>query len=135
MATFNEERKLVDPVLNPGDAPYFDAAAEGRLLVKSCRACGRAHHYPRSLCPFCWSADVHWAEAKGEGEIYSFSVARRGPGAPYCIAYVTLDEGPVMMTNIVGTDLDAVRIGQRVKVVFRTSEGGVSVPMFTPLAP
>ncbi len=134
MPTFNE-RTVVDPALNPGDAPYFEAAAEGRLLVKFCSACGKAHHYPRTLCPFCWSSDVQWKDATGEGEIYTFSVARRGPGAPFCIAYVTLDEGPTMMTNIVGTDLDAVRIGQRVKVVFRKSEGGISMPMFTPVVP
>ena len=133
MPTFNEDRKIADPSLNPGDAPYFAAAAEGRLLIKACRACGEAHHYPRSMCPFCWSADVQWQDAKGEGEIYTFSVARRGPGAPYCIAYVTLDEGPTMMTNIVGTDFDTVAIGQRVKVVFRKSEGGMTVPMFTPV--
>ena len=68
------------------------------------------------------------------GVIYTFSVTRRGAGAPYCIAYVTLDEGPTLMTNIVDADLDAVRIGQRVQVVFKKSEGGSSIPMFTPLA-
>jgi len=135
MPTFNEDRKIVDPPLNPGDAPFFEAAAQERLVFKTCRACGQAHHYPRTMCPFCWSTDVHWEDAKGQGEIYTFSVARRGPGAPYCIAYVTLDEGPTVMTNIVGTDLDTVRIGQRVQVVFRHSENGTVVPMFTPIAP
>ena len=135
MPTFNEDRKIVDPPLNPGDGAFFDAAAQGRLVLKTCRACGQAHHYPRTVCPFCWSTDVHWEDAKGQGEIYTFSVARRGPCAPYCIAYVTLDEGPTVMTNIVGTDLDTVRIGQRVQVVFRHSENGTAVPMFTPITP
>ncbi len=135
MPTLNEERKISDPVLNPGDENYFNAAGEGRLLLKSCRACGEIHHYPRSLCPFCWSADLEWMDSVGTGQIYTYSVTRRGAGAPYCIAYVTLDEGPVVLTNIVGVDLDTVRIGQRVKVLFRTSEGGMSVPMFTPELP
>lgn len=135
MPTLNEERKISDPVLNPGDENYFNAAGEGRLLMKSCRACGEIHHYPRSLCPFCWSADLEWMDSAGTGQIYTYSVTRRGAGAPYCIAYVTLDEGPVVLTNIVGVDLDTVRIGQRVKVLFRTSEGGMSVPMFTPELP
>jgi uncharacterized OB-fold protein len=56
---------------------------------------------------------------------------RRVP-EPYAIAYVTLDEGPTMMTNVVDCELDAVRIGQRVRVVFKPSEGGPPVPMFTP---
>ena len=133
MTTPSQGRKISDPALNPGDEPYFAAAAEGKLMVKVCKACGQAHHYPRALCPFCWSVEVEWQEASGQGVIYTFSVTRRGAGAPYCIAYVTLDEGPTMMTNIVDVDLDAVRIGQRVKVVFKTSEGGSSMPMFAPL--
>lgn len=132
MATPSQDRKLGDPLLNPGDAPYFAAAAEGRLLLKKCRDCGEAHHYPRPFCPFCWSSDVDWTDARGTGSVYSYSVTRRGAGAPFCMAYVTLDEGPTVMTNIVDADLDAVRIGQRVKVVFKSSEGGTAIPMFTP---
>lgn len=64
--------------------------------------------------------------------IYSYSIMRRGVPIPYCIAYVTLDEGVTMMTNIVDCDLDRVRIGQAVRVVFKTSVGGVAVPLFTP---
>lgn len=132
MPTFEDNRKIADPVLNPGDAPYFEAAAAGRLALKTCQSCGKAHHYPRALCPFCWSDKVDWTDAVGTGVIYTYTVTRRGAGAPYCIAYVQLDEGPAMLTNIVDTDLDAVRIGQRVRVTFRQSVGGVAIPMFTP---
>jgi len=133
MPTPSQDRKISDPAMNPGDEPYFAAAAEGRLMLKTCAACHETHHYPRSLCPFCWSPDVAWSEAQGSGVIYTFSITRRGAGAPYCIAYVTLDEGPTMLTNVVDVDLDSVRIGQRVQVVFKKSEGGVSIPMFTPM--
>ena len=85
-----------------------------------------------ALCPFCLSPNVAWQDAKGTGTIYTYSVTRRAGPVPYCIAYVTLDEGVKMMTNIVDCDLDTVRIGQKVKVVFKKSEGGVSVPMFAP---
>jgi uncharacterized protein len=131
MATPYQDRKIGDPALNPGDAPYFAAAAEGRLLLKKCRDCGQAHHFPRPFCPFCWSGNVEWSDAKGTGTVYSYSVTRRGAGAPFCMAYVALDEGPTMMTNIVDVDLDTVKIGQRVKVVFKRSESGTAVPMFT----
>ncbi|WP_312028367.1 OB-fold domain-containing protein [Aquabacterium sp. J223] len=63
--------------------------------------------------------------------IYSYSVMRRVE-VPYVIAYVTLDEGVTVMTNIVDCDPDAVRIGQRVKVTFQPSDGGPPVAMFTP---
>jgi uncharacterized OB-fold protein len=133
MATTYTDRQLNDPVLNPGDEPYFAAAAEGKLLVKHCNACKQTHHYPRALCPFCWSTDVGWTNTTGTGTLYTFSVTRRGTRTPYCIAYVTLDEGPTILTNIVDTDLDGVRIGQRVKVVFKQSDGGFLIPMFTPV--
>lgn len=132
MATPYQERKIRDPNLNPGDQPYFDAAGQGKLMLKKCNDCGEVHHYPRALCPFCWSDKVEWFQAKGTGQIYTYSVTRRGGPTAYCIAYVTLDEGPKMMTNIVDCDLDTVRIGQKVKVVFKKSENGTSVPMFAP---
>jgi len=132
MATPYQERKLRDPSLNPGDKEYFDAAADGKLMIKKCGACGEHHYYPRSLCPFCFSDKVSWVQAKGTGTIYTYSVTRRGTPVPYAIAYVTLDEGPKMITNIVDCDLDGVKIGQKVKVVFKKTEGGFSMPMFAP---
>lgn len=122
-----------DTTMNPGDEPYFDAAADGKLMLKKCADCGEHHHYPRALCPFCLSGEVRWVQAKGTGEIYTYSVSRRAGPIPYCIAYVTLDEGVTMMTNIVDCDLDTIRIGQKVRVVFRKTEGGVSMPVFAPV--
>ena len=51
----NKERTLPAPQPNPETKRFWDAAGEGKLLVKVCRACGQAHHYPRALCPFCFS--------------------------------------------------------------------------------
>jgi uncharacterized protein len=122
-------KALPDPTMNPGDEAYFAAARDGRLLVKHCGSCKKIHHYPRSLCPFCWSDDLTWVAASGRGEIYTYSVMRRGE--PYCIAYVRLAEGPTLMTNIVDCDLDAVRIGNAVRVVFKPTESALAIPMFT----
>jgi uncharacterized OB-fold protein len=124
-------RTIPAPPLNPEVQPFFDAAAEGRLLLKYCTACHRPHHYPRSMCPHCGHPRTEWRQASGRGTIYSYSVMRRVP-APYAIAYVTLDEGVTVMTNIVECDFDAIRIGQAVRVVFTPTEGGPPVPMFTP---
>ena len=132
MATPYKDRKIADPLLNIGDEPYYEAAGQGKLLLKKCAACGEVHFYPRGICPFCLSDKVSWQEAKGTGTIYTYSVTRRGGPVPYCIAYVKLDEGVSMMTNIVDCDLDTVRCDQKVKVVFKKSEGGVSIPMYTP---
>lgn len=132
MATPYQPRKMRDPALNPGDDAYFKAAGEGRLVIKKCKDCGKLHHYPRAICPHCFSQNLEWVQAKGTGEIYTFSVTRRGGPVPYAIGYVTLDEGPKMMTNIVNCDLDAIKIGMKVKVCFVKSENGTALPVFEP---
>lgn len=111
--------------------PFWEAAANGSLLLKHCSACARAFHYPRSICPLCGSPETEWRQASGRGVIYACSVARRAD-PPYCIAYVALDEGPIMLTNIVNAGLDTIRIGQRVKVVFVRGADGKALPMFAP---
>lgn len=128
------DRTIIEPVPSPDSAPFWSAAAEGRLTLRECSACGRAHWYPRPTCPFCFSADTVWREASGRGEIYSYSVMRRVP-APYAIAYVRLEEGPIMMTNIVAPDLDALAIGQAVSVAFVATPGGFHLPCFRISAP
>lgn len=125
------ERKIMSPVPFPETVAYWDAAARGKLLLKFCSACGEYHFYPRVFCPFCFSDRTEWREASGRGTIYSFSVTRRAE-VPYAIAYVTLAEGPTMLSNIVDCDLDAIRIGQAVTVLFKPSENGQPVAMFRP---
>ena len=125
------ERKIPAPEANPETRPFWEAAAQGRLLIGRCTSCGKPHFYPRAICPLCGSDATELSQASGRGAVYSYSVMRRVP-VPYALAYVRLDEGVTMMTNIVDCDLDAIRIGQRVQVVFKRSEGGPPVPMFTP---
>ena len=125
------EREFPAPVSNPESDYFFAAADEDRFMIRRCSACDKAHWYPRALCPFCFGGTV-WEEASGKGVIYSYSVMRRVP-APYAIAYVALAEGPVMMTNLVDCDFDALRIGQAVTLVFKPGKGGGSpVPCFRP---
>lgn len=125
-------RKIPAPMVLPETRAYWQAANEGRLLVKRCNACGRVHHYPRDICPHCLSSDTAWQDAKGTGTVYSFSTMGTGDAA-YTLAFVTLDEGVTMMTNLVECDPAGVRIGDRVRVVFCPALGGQAVPMFTPL--
>jgi len=125
-------REMAAPTVTPETRPFWEAAAEGRLLVKRCEDCGEHHHYPRAACPFCGSERTQWRQASGQGTIYSFSVMRRAE-VPYVVAYVTLEEGPTMMTNIVDTRAETIRIGQRVAVRFQPSDGGPPLPVFAPV--
>ena len=127
-----KERTVAAPGVTPEAKAYWDAASTGKLLVKYCTACQEYHHYPRALCPHCFSDTTEWREARGTGTLYSYSISRRAE-PPFTMAYVTLDEGVTMMTNIVDCDAEALEVGQKVKVVFKPSDGGPAVPMFTPV--
>jgi uncharacterized OB-fold protein len=124
-----DARKIPAPIATSETETFWSAARERRFVVPTCGACGKAHWYPRAICPFCGSDKIEWRNASGRGTIYTFSVMRRAK-EPYAIAYVTLAEGPTMMTNIVDCDFDKLSIGQAVNVVFKETEGGPPVPMF-----
>jgi uncharacterized OB-fold protein len=126
-----DTRKIPAPIVTVETQPFWTAAREGRFVVPICTACGKAHWYPRAICPFCASETIEWRDGAGKGTVYTFTVMRRAK-EPYAIAYVTLAEGPTMMTNIVDCDFDALRIGQEVAVVFKETENGPPVPMFKP---
>ena len=125
-------RVIPPPVVNVETQPFWDAAKEGRFLIKRCVPCGKAHWYPRAICPFCMSGETVWEESPGEGVIYTYSVMHRSPSGPYAIGYVTLNEGPAVLTNFVGVAPDGLSIGIKVKVRFQDTEGGPPVPVFAP---
>lgn len=120
------------PMTLPETKEFWEAADQGRLLIKHCHGCNQSHFYPRDLCPFCFSDKTEWRTSKGLGKIYSFSSMGKGEAA-YTLAFVTLAEGPSMMTNLVDCDVSQCTIGQAVRVVFKPTEGGHAVPMFTPV--
>lgn len=131
MSTAEDKVRVIPvPEPNPETQGFWDGTADGKLLLRACLACQRVHWYPRARCPHCFSERTEWREASGRGVIYSWSVMRRLP-VPYAIAYVTLAEGPTMLTNIVDCDLDALAIGQPVRLVLKPADNGLRVPMFS----
>ncbi|NUL03131.1 Zn-ribbon domain-containing OB-fold protein [Streptomyces lunaelactis] len=129
------------PEVDDFTRPFWDAAAEGGLLIRRCGACGRAHHYPREFCPRCWSEDVTWERASGRATLYTWSVVHRndlppfGARVPYAAAVVDLAEGPRMMTEIVEyAEEGELRIGMELEATFRVEgDGGSAVPVFRPV--
>lgn len=137
------------PAVDAFTAPYWRAAADGRLLLRRCCAeeCGVAHHYPREFCPRCWSEDVVWEEASGRAQLYTWSVVHRNAlppfheRTPYVAAVVELAEGPRMMTEIVDCAHGALSVGMELRVAFRAAQadgsggadsGEIAVPVFRP---
>ncbi len=118
--------------------PFWDAAREGRLLIKRCADCGAAHFYPRPFCPRCWSAAVSWETASGQAALYTWSVVHHNDlppfrdRLPYVAAVVDLAEGPRMMTNVVDCDPGRLEVGMALHVAYRELDDDVTIPVFAP---
>jgi len=114
----------------PETSPFWAAAEQKRLLIKTCEHCNRAHWYPRIFCPLCGSDKTTWKDASGRGSIYSFSVIERAD-PPYVVAWVQMEEGPIAITNIVDCDYKRLKIGDKVSVRFQQTPEGRTVPVYT----
>jgi len=111
-------------------------------VLQRCRACHVVQHKPRGICATCLSSDIEHFVASGRGQIYTFTVTHQNQvppfaaAVPYAMAYVELDEGPRLLTHIVGCEPGAVRIGQNVVVDFQPQERDdgelFAVPRFRP---
>ena len=124
----------------PDTEPFWEATKRHELVYQV-NDCGEVVFYPRKYCLECGSENTDWRVSKGEGEVYTFSVVMqsRHPAfadlGPYAVAYVDLDEGFRIMTNIVGVanPVEDIHCGMRVKVRWEyQGEGEVSLPMFEP---
>jgi uncharacterized OB-fold protein len=114
--------------------PFWRAANEGRLVVQRCDACGHYRWTPQILCTRCLAEPFTWTEVSGRGRIYSFTTVHRAPTAgfetPYVLAVVELQEGPLMLTQIVGEDRDAAAIGAPVEVAFTRASPDINLYTF-----
>lgn len=125
------------PEVTPESRPFWEGCRRHELLVQRCRQCGERQHYPRGVCARCWSPDLEWRRSSGRGRIYTFTVVHRTQARgfkdelPYVLAWVELDEGVQVLTNIVGADPGALGIGAAVQVVFEDVNEALSIPRFT----
>jgi uncharacterized OB-fold protein len=125
------------PVPDPDTAEYFAAARGGRLLVQRCDECGNVQLYPRDRCLRC-RGPVTWVEASGRATVYSFTVIRQNyqqpfrDWIPYVVALVDLEEGPRLMTDLVGCDPEQVHIGMPVRARFEAVSEEAGIALFEP---
>ena len=122
---------LPDPIPSPETRAFWEALRENRFLVRTCCACGSAHWPPRTLCPFCFSDDTDWRASEGTGSIYSVTISGSGESR-LAIAYVMLDEGVAMLSNLIAADLEIPKIGTRVRLA-PTERGEYILPLFSPI--
>jgi len=117
--------------------PYWEAAAQGRLLIQECPSCGHRQWYPRAMCTKC-GRDVEWLECSGRGEVHTYTVVRQmgmrpfKDELPYVIAMVQLEEGPLIFGNVTDVEPDDVGIGLPVEVWFTKVDDEIGVPSWRP---
>ncbi len=126
------------PHLDEENRPWWEALKRHELYLQKCRDCGALRYYPRALCPECLSSRTDWIRARGTGKVYTFTITYQNtaPGfresLPYVLAYVELDEGLKMLTNIIDCRPEEVRIGMPVAVVFEDVTPEVTLAKFRP---
>ena len=127
------------PVPTPETQFFWDKCKEHELWLQRCQACQHAFFYPRLHCPQCLSDDVPGFRASGKGTLWTYMINHRAvPGfeddAPYAIAIVQLEEGPRMMSNIVGIENtpENLVLDMPLEVVFEDATEEIAIPKFRP---
>ncbi len=125
--------------------PFWEAAAQRRLVMPRCLDCRSYVWTPRPSCYECGNERLEWVQVSGNGMVYSFTVIRQVAGRgssrafekdiPYVVSWVDLDEGPRIVSNIIDCPVDAVTIGMRVTVEFTQASSEIWLPKFRPAAP
>jgi uncharacterized OB-fold protein len=126
------------PHIDEESRPWWEAAQRHELYVQKCRDCGDLRFHPRAQCTSCLSSRTEWIRCKGTGKIYTFTVTRQNQAAgfrdslPYVMAWVEVDEGLKMLTNIVDCPPEQVKIGMPVEAVFDDVTPEVTLVKFRP---
>lgn len=126
------------PRVTPQTAAYWKAASEGRLLLGACNDCPKLSHPPQSVCPFCWSSNVATRTASGKAKLNAFTVVHQSTvpafreRLPYIVAYVELEEGLYLVSNLVNCDPKAARIDMPLKAVFEKLNEASGAVLFEP---
>lgn len=125
-------------LVNGDSKPYWDAAAEGRLVLQKCTSCQAVQFPPGHICRSCWETKLDWVESSGKGRIESCTIVHRPPSpafkAPYVIAMVRTEEDVRITSNIIGEDALSAAIDDPVQVTFEANGDGQKLPQFQRLS-
>ena len=127
---------MPSPLANATTLPFWQAAAEHRLVVQRCTACGHTRLPPAPVCSECRSAEADWKELPGRGEIYTYTIVHRpiaaGQQLPFVIAVVALEDsgGVRMISNVVDARPEEIGIGSRVALVWEDMSAELAIPRF-----
>jgi uncharacterized OB-fold protein len=124
------------PTITDFNRGFWEGCKQGKLQMQKCGDCGHIRYPISHVCPDCLSYKFEWTPLSGRGEVFSHIVFYQfynktfADDVPYNVALVQLEEGPRMYSNIVGVDNDAVKVGDKVEVVFDPVTPEVTIPKF-----
>jgi len=125
------------PIITTNTKPFWDGAKRRELMLYKCLNCG-AYYNPPTHCVSCDKPKMEWVRISGKGKVYTFVVYQMAyhpqwkDSIPYNVAWIELDEGPLMMSNIVGCRNEDIYIEMPVEVVFDEVTSEVTLPKFKP---
>ena len=128
------------PTITEDHAEFWVATKAHQLKLQKCDRCGRFWYYPGPVCHYCSSREFTWTAVSGRGTIYSYSVLERAKGNPFegdvpiTIILVRLEEGPVMMSNLIDYEPGQLAIDAPVVVDYEDVDDQVTLPVFRPAA-
>jgi uncharacterized OB-fold protein len=129
--SYNKPLPKIDPLIQP----FWDNAKAGKLVVQTCKTCGDKRLPPSPVCSNCLSPDQEWMQVSGRGTLESWVDFHRAywdgfkEDLPYRVCLVRLDEGPVLISNLIGDSANA-RMGAKLEVVFDAVTDKVTLPKF-----
>ena len=125
------------PIITATEKPFWDGARRHELMLYKCLTCG-AYYNPPTHCVHCNNPNMAWVRGSGHGKVYNYIIyhmvyhPKWQNRVPYNVAWVELDEGPLIMTNIVGCENEQIYIDMPVEVTFDDITEEVSLPKFQP---
>lgn len=123
------------PVPSKISQPFWDSCKAERMQLQRCDDCGTYAYYPVYVCPECASRALTWTRVSGGGTIHTFTVAARSSfdiEGPLVVALVALDEGAMMVSNIITSAPESVHIGMPVRVRYEKASDDITLPLFEP---
>ena len=127
------------PKPNADDQFFWNGCKEHQLRFQKCRNCGLIRWPAALICPNCYSQDTELITSSGKGKVYTFTVCHQAfrpafeKDLPYTTAVIELEEGPFLLSNIVGCDPMDVKCDMPVEVTWEDITGEFSLPKFKPL--
>ena len=133
-----QEMSKPTPHVDRWTSPFWDACKENRLIMQKCRSTGKLWFPPGPVSPFTRNSEWNWAPLSGSGRVGSFIIMHQAyfegflEELPYPIAQIELEEGPMMISNLIGIPLEQIKVSMPVRVTFVPGPENWRIPVFAP---